>query len=107
MVQRKEATSANKNNYDEFDENDKEEMATVKIVMKGAEDKSAIRRSGEMQRRKQEKKLGNCCRLHAEEVEEEFSGGNASETRLESFGKFSGLFLKIIGKSTEMVSRKT
>ena len=48
MVQRKEATSANKNNYDEVDENDKEEMATVKIVMKGAEDKSAIRRSGEI-----------------------------------------------------------
>ena len=45
MVQRKEATSANKNNYDEFDDKD-EEMATVKIVMKGAEDKSAIRRSG-------------------------------------------------------------
>ena len=46
MVQRKEATSANKNNYYEVDDNDKEEMATVYIVMKGAEDKSAIRRSG-------------------------------------------------------------
>ena len=39
-------TTANKKNYDEVDDNDKEEMATVKKVMKGAEDKSAIRRSG-------------------------------------------------------------
>ena len=39
---------SNKNNYDEVDDNDEEEMATVKIVMKGAEDKSAIRRSGEI-----------------------------------------------------------
>ena len=36
MVQRKEATTANKNNYDEVDDKDEEEMATVKIVMKGA-----------------------------------------------------------------------
>ena len=36
MVQRGEATTANKKNYDEVDDNDKEEMATVKIEMKGA-----------------------------------------------------------------------
>ena len=41
--------TANKNNYDEVDDNDEEEMATVKIVMKRAcYDKSAMRRSGKI-----------------------------------------------------------
>ena len=82
-------------------------MATVKIVMKGAEDKSAIRRSGENYTRTRKVAAGDDMSISLKKLRKNSLGEMLRKLGLKFPDKLSALFLKIIGKSTEMVSRKT